>query len=85
MTTIQIDKEKVRRMVEQGIKMFSDTGAHPAEVVIAFAQISARVIDIVGDMSQGAPDIVKRELFDLHIKTLTDSLLELESRIRRAG
>ena len=63
MTTINIDKEKVGRMVRKTLQNFDNTGAHPAECIIALSESIGRII-----ASLPANDITKRDLLDMSIK-----------------
>jgi hypothetical protein len=73
MTTVNIDKAKVSRMVTQTLKQFHDSGAHPGEIVLALGESMGRVIAATADM--GASEIAQRELLDLGIKQTTNALL----------
>ena len=73
MTTVNVDRAKVSRMVTQTLKQYHDSGAHPGEVVIALGEAMGRVISATAAM--GATDIAQRELLDLGIKQTTNALL----------
>ena len=72
MTTLNIDTKKVERMSLDALKLYSDSGAHPAEVIIALAQAVGRVIasmDAHGEIAQ-------RELLDLAIKQMATAIMK---------
>lgn len=73
MTQVPIDKAKVSRMVTQTLKHFHDSGAHPAEVVIALGEAMGRVIAATAEM--GLNEIAQRELLDIGIKQCTNAIL----------
>ena len=69
MTQVNIDKQKVAKMVQQFFQVFNDQGAHPAEVCFALSETLGRVIS-----SLNSGDIVKKELLDLSIKHMAGSI-----------
>ena len=69
MTTLNIDVHKVERMSMDALKLYSDSGAHPAEVIIALAQATGRVIASMSPQGE----IVQRELLDLAVKQFRDA------------
>jgi hypothetical protein len=71
MGTIQIDVPKVKRMVVDTLMMFNDTGAHPAEVVLALAECIGRVIVTLPES-----DIAKQELTQLAVKHMAQAIEE---------
>lgn len=79
MTTVRIDKEKVTKMVTGTLKMFHDSGAHPAEVVIALGEAMGRVISATGEM--GATDVAQREMLDIGIKQITNAIIAARPQI----
>lgn len=70
MTTLNIDTKKVERMSLDALKLYSDSGAHPAEVIIALAQATGRVIASVSGMGE----MVQRELLDLAVKQMAGAI-----------
>ena len=70
MTQLNIDTKKVERMSLDALKLYSDSGAHPAEVVIALAQATGRVIASLS----GQGEIVQRELLDLAVKQMAAAI-----------
>jgi len=78
---VPIDREKVNRMVTQVLKMFHDSGAHPGEVAIALGEAAGRVIAATADM--GVSEIAQRELLDLVVKQMAQTILANKSRIER--
>ena len=70
MTTLNIDTNKVERMSMDALKLYSDSGAHPAEVIIALAQATGRVIAAMSGMGE----MVQRELLDLAVKQMAAAI-----------
>lgn len=70
MTTLNTDTKKIERMSLDALKLYSDSGAHPAEVIIALAQATGRVIASMS--TQG--EIVQRELLDIAIKQMAAAI-----------
>ena len=70
MATLNIDTKKVERMSMDALRLYSDSGAHPAEVVLALAQATGRVIASL--VPQG--EIVQRELVDLAVKQMAAAI-----------
>jgi len=73
MTQVQIDKEKVTRMVTQVLMMFHDSGAHPGEVALALGEAAGRVIAATSGM--GLNEIGQRELLDVVVRQMTQAIL----------
>lgn len=73
MRTVPVDKERVMKMVTKILMEFSDSGAHPGEVVLALGESLGRIIAAVGDVSQN--EILQRELVDLAIKQMSNAIL----------
>jgi hypothetical protein len=71
MTKIDIDKEKVARMVKATLHGFHGSGAHPAEIVLALAECIGRVV-----ASLPGSEVPKRELVDLAIKHMAGTIME---------
>ena len=74
MTTIQIDREKVDRIVYNTLRGLQDHGAHPAEIVLALSECVGRTIWAMGDAGIGA--IAQRELVDIAIKHMAKAIEE---------
>lgn len=72
MSTINIDHRKVRSMSMAALHEFNDSGAHPAEVILALAEAIGRVV--VSLDAAGVSDIAKKELVDLAIKHMAQSI-----------
>lgn len=75
MTTINIDKQKVQFLVFATLNQLSDSGLHPAEIVIAMSECAGRVIAAMDN------DIAQRELLDLAIKQMSGAILAQRSNI----
>lgn len=75
MAQINIDQAKVTRIVRDTLSRVSDTGAHPAEIIIAMSECAGRVIGSIDG------DIAQRELLDLAIKQLSGAILSARERI----
>lgn len=73
MRTVPVDKEKVTKMVTKILMDFSDSGAHPGEVVLALAEALGRIIAAVGDVSHN--EVLQRELVDLAVKQMSNAIL----------
>ena len=69
MTAINIDNEKVQRMIRKTLQNFSDTGAHHLEVVFA---LSGAVGQVIAKLPGN--DIAKRETLDHAIKYIAKSI-----------
>ena len=66
---VNVDKEKIERMVRHTLHGISGQGAHPGEVILALSECVGRVIvTIEGD------GILKRELVDLAIKQMAQAI-----------
>ena len=72
MTTVNIDKVKVNRMVTSILRNLHDSGAHPAEVVMALGEALGRVIATMDTI--GGTDIIKRELFQLAVNQVASAV-----------
>lgn len=66
---INIDKQKVNNIVRSVLLMHSDTGAHPAELVLAFSECVGRIITTLP-----GNDLVKKDLLDLSIKHMAATI-----------
>ncbi len=76
MATYDVDTQKISRMVHDTLNSFSNSGAHPAEVVLALSECVGRVI-----MSFPDSDIVKKEMVDIAIKHMAASIEAGRSQI----
>ena len=79
MTTLNIDTKKIERMSLDALKLYSDSGAHPAEVVIALAQATGRVIASLSPQGE----MLQRELLDLAVKQMAAAIERGLSQIER--
>lgn len=66
---LNIDKAKVDNMVRQTLMGFSDSGAHPAEVVLALAECIGRIVFMLP-----GNDLVKKDMLDLAIKQMAATI-----------
>ena len=73
MPAINIDKNKVDRIVWNTLRGLQDNGAHPAEIIIALAQCVGRMIATMGETG-GAGPIAQRELVDIAIKQMAAAI-----------
>lgn len=69
MTAFNVDAQKISRMVHDTLNSFSNSGAHPVEVVLALSECVGRAI-----MSFPGSDIVKQEMVDHAIKHMAASI-----------
>lgn len=73
MTTVQVDREKVLRMVAETLQNLNGTGAHPGEMVLALGESLGRIIVAVKEI--GGTEVVQKELLDLAIKQMTNAII----------
>lgn len=72
MAKLEIDKEKVARIAKDTLYSVADKGAHPAELILAFANCIGLIIVHVGE--KGASPIVQKELLDLAVTYIAKSI-----------
>lgn len=73
MTVVQVDREKVTRMVAALLGAINDKGAHPGEMVLALAEALGRIVVAVREA--GGSEVVQRELLDLAVKQMTNAII----------
>ncbi len=71
-TTINLDKQKIDRIVKDTLTNLDRNGAHPLEIIVALSQCVGRVIAAFG--AHGADDVVMRELVDIAVKQMATAV-----------